>query len=478
MAEDAFQATFLVLARKAGSLRQAERLAQWLHGVAARTAAKARVEAVRRRAHERQAARTQAVDPVNDLVWRDLRQVLDEEVSRLPARYRVPFVLCYLEGKTNAEAARLLGCPRGTIATRLARARERLRSRLARRGLAAASGALAAALSQNTAQAAVPAALTCSTAEAVCRIAAGKAAAGLASAYAVALAKGVLNAMCTSHMKIGVSVFVAVAIGAAGVGLLAHQATAGAGKGGTAQPAAKEARITTKGSTTPGGTDLVQRIYVALREDRVWKSATGKLAIWTRRVEDRRLMDVLLKLGDDHGRIVAVAACREAELSADGRGVVLLVRMREGETMSEHKNGYFRENTWPISLAALEAVPRAKAHNDDTDVEQTLLLAFGDDCKEIREASIKLRYRSRRLALAANSYTIEADGRVKFTPCRLALANPGSDRSAPPAVTTISADEVHVTLDGPFRSLANMGRRKIVAIEPVGHIRIMFRPAK
>jgi len=85
LAEDAFQATFLVLARKAGSLRQPELLPQWLHGVAARTAAKTRVDAVRRRAHERQAARPLAMDPVNDLVWRDLRPMLDEEVSRLPA---------------------------------------------------------------------------------------------------------------------------------------------------------------------------------------------------------------------------------------------------------------------------------------------------------------------------------------------------------------------------------------------------------
>src|SRR5581483_5957548 len=125
-ADDAFQAVFMVLARKAPCLRQPQLLGNWLHGVALRTALKARAEALRRRVHERQAAAERpAADFPNDaIILQDLRAILDEEIDRLPTRYRLPVVLCYLQSMTNLEASRLLGCSRGTIATRLARARE------------------------------------------------------------------------------------------------------------------------------------------------------------------------------------------------------------------------------------------------------------------------------------------------------------------------------------------------------------------
>src|SRR5262249_47361443 len=132
-------------------------------GVAYRVAVRAKVGNTRRRLHERQASATvtgsMPSDPRDAAAWRDLGPVLDEEVQRLPAVYRTPFVLCYLEGKTNEEAAELLGCPKGTIVSRLARARERLRFRLTRRGLALSAGALAAALTEATASASSPAAL-------------------------------------------------------------------------------------------------------------------------------------------------------------------------------------------------------------------------------------------------------------------------------------------------------------------------------
>src|SRR5205823_3540528 len=124
-AEDAFQATFLLLARKAAALRQPDRLGPWLHGVAHRTALKAKAAGVRRRQRERPLDDLPAAGGGDDLLWRDLRPVLDDAIGRLPAKYRVPVVLCYLEGRTNAEAARALGCPTGTVATRLARARQR-----------------------------------------------------------------------------------------------------------------------------------------------------------------------------------------------------------------------------------------------------------------------------------------------------------------------------------------------------------------
>ena len=145
-AMDAFQATFLVLVRKGRSLWVRDSLGPWLHRVACRAAGRARSRGRRRRALERglaEAARRQAGGDDRD----DLAAAVHEELDRLPDRYRVPIVLCDLEGRTCEEAARHLGCPIGTIGSRLARGRERLRDRLARRGLAPAVGALVAVFS-------------------------------------------------------------------------------------------------------------------------------------------------------------------------------------------------------------------------------------------------------------------------------------------------------------------------------------------
>jgi RNA polymerase sigma factor (sigma-70 family) len=142
--EDAFQATFLILVRKAASIGQPELLSAWLHGVAYRVAVRARDNTARRRAYECQALAGSAPDPTQTVAWRELRPLLDEEVNRLPDKYRLPFILCYLDGKTNEEVARSLGCPTGTVLSRLSRARERLRRRLVQRGITLATGVFAA----------------------------------------------------------------------------------------------------------------------------------------------------------------------------------------------------------------------------------------------------------------------------------------------------------------------------------------------
>ena len=152
-AEDAFQATFLVLARKAGSIRNRRVLAGWLHEVAHRIAVKARVRVTRRRTLERQAM-AMAPAPIENqqqdetAAWNELRPVLHDEVGRLPEKYRLPVILCYLEGKTNEEVAELLQWPVGTVKGRLSRARDLLRSRLMRRGLVLSAGFLLTALSR------------------------------------------------------------------------------------------------------------------------------------------------------------------------------------------------------------------------------------------------------------------------------------------------------------------------------------------
>jgi RNA polymerase sigma factor (sigma-70 family) len=129
-AEDAFQATFLVLVRKARSIAQPELLGNWLYGVAYRIARKARARCARLAQQERPLAPMSPSDPVLEAAWRELHARLDEELQRLPAKYRAPLVLCYLEGLSNKEAANRLGWPVGSISYRLARGREMLKDRL------------------------------------------------------------------------------------------------------------------------------------------------------------------------------------------------------------------------------------------------------------------------------------------------------------------------------------------------------------
>jgi RNA polymerase sigma factor (sigma-70 family) len=154
-AEDVFQSTFLVLARKGGSIRNRRVLAGWLHEVAYRKAIKARGDAVRRRAQEREglAMLPPAIEQDNqeqEAAWNELRPVLHAEVNRLPDRYRIPVILSYLEGKTNEEVAQLLKWPVGTVKGRLSRARDLLRSRLLRRGLTLAAAFLVRSVSEET----------------------------------------------------------------------------------------------------------------------------------------------------------------------------------------------------------------------------------------------------------------------------------------------------------------------------------------
>ena len=220
-AEDAFQATFLVLALKANSLRKPELLANWLYGVAYRTALRAKSAAAKRQRRERQIVNMPASRP-EERSPDELKLLLDEELSRLPDKYRLPIVLCGLEGKTNEEAGRLLGCPRETVATRLARARERLRIRLTRRGLALSALVLAGELSPSLA-ASVPAPLAAATVQAGLVFSTGTTVAGV-SATVVSLTEGVLKSMFYAKLKLTLVALLTVALCGAGIGLYFSQA--------------------------------------------------------------------------------------------------------------------------------------------------------------------------------------------------------------------------------------------------------------
>jgi RNA polymerase sigma factor (sigma-70 family) len=195
-AEDAFQATFLVLAKKAGSVRWRGSVTSWLFEVACRTARKARGAAARRRALEGQVRAMRPSDPVPRPEPADAGEVI-EEFNRLPDHYRAPLLLCHVQGQTTEEAGRLLGCPAGTVKSRLARGRDLLRARLARRGVALPAGGLAVLVAQGAAPAAVPANLAETTVAAALRFAAG-APVGPAGA----LAEGVMRMVFLNRLNL------------------------------------------------------------------------------------------------------------------------------------------------------------------------------------------------------------------------------------------------------------------------------------
>jgi RNA polymerase sigma factor (sigma-70 family) len=220
-AEDVFQATFLVLACKAARVRKPESLSCWLHGVAYRLALKARAEANKRRIQERQIA--PLADSVEvDLSWREVRGLLDEELRRLPEKQRLPLVLCYLEGLTQDEAARRLGWSRGTLKRRLESGRERLRIRLTHRGVTLGASLFAAALTESTTKGAVSTALRIATVRAGMQFLTHETTA-LAATPAVLLAKGALQTMFMTKLKIASVVLLLLACAGFGASQLVQR---------------------------------------------------------------------------------------------------------------------------------------------------------------------------------------------------------------------------------------------------------------
>ncbi len=217
-AEDAFQATFLILARKADSIRKTASVGSWLHGVAKHTALKARAQSATRQKHEARVPLREASEP-DDLSWRELRQVLHEELRRLPERYRAPLLLCYLEGATQDAAAAQLNLAKSTLRERLERGRALLRTRLMRRGLGPAALLIAVAWPAAHGSSSVPVSLVVSTVKAATGFAAGSAAASVVSAKVAAITEGVLNAMFLTKLKIAslVLLVVAATLGAGGL---------------------------------------------------------------------------------------------------------------------------------------------------------------------------------------------------------------------------------------------------------------------
>jgi RNA polymerase sigma factor (sigma-70 family) len=226
-AEDAFQATFLVLIRKAASIASRELLANWLYRVAYQTAVKAGAVAVKRRRRETPVPELPEPETPPPDLGADLRPLLDQELSRLPNKYRVPILLCDLEGNSRKEAARQLGWPEGTLSGRLARARKMLAGRLARRGLALSAGTLVGLFAQQAASACVPASVAVSTIQAASSLVTGQTVAAAAISFKVAaLMEGVLKAMLMTKLKIAAVVVLVTGLIAVGGGMFSYQAAA------------------------------------------------------------------------------------------------------------------------------------------------------------------------------------------------------------------------------------------------------------
>jgi RNA polymerase sigma factor (sigma-70 family) len=235
-AEDAFQAVFCVLARKAESITKRAAVGAWLHGVAFRIARKARAGRGRQPVSQSDLPDIPAAESSPEWAWKELRPILDEEVNRLPAKYRQAFILCYLEGRTNEQAAAQLGCPLGTVLSRLARARERLRVRLTRRGVALSAGVLAAALGQHAAAAGVPAGLADTAVQVGLRYAARQAV-GAGVAW---LADWFLKTLPRARSVILLGLVSALVVVVVVVGLMWFR-SGSAGQGGALTPAARAA---------------------------------------------------------------------------------------------------------------------------------------------------------------------------------------------------------------------------------------------
>jgi RNA polymerase sigma factor (sigma-70 family) len=301
-AEDAFQATFIVLMRKASAIGRRELLANWLYGVAYRVARNARLKGSRRQAQCQYAEPRLLERPAQETVdssWQDVGPVLDEELNQLPEKYRAPVVLHYFEGKTVNETAQQLGWPVGTVQGRLPRARELLRRRLARRGLGVTLGAVGVLLSKTMAPAAVLPVVTTSTIQAVTLATAGKAAGGaVLSAQASTLANATLKGMLWAKLKfyaVTAAIATTVAAGAAYVVLkprdrdLVGHYTFNEGKAtrdasAVGNHGAWVGGVTATPGPKPGSTALAfdgATGYVKLNQDlNQWLGGTATLTFW------------------------------------------------------------------------------------------------------------------------------------------------------------------------------------------------------
>ena len=369
-AQDAVQTTFLVLVRKANSVVPRELVGNWLHAVARQTAIRMRSRNAKRWWREKQVA-TMPEPQATTLESSDDLEILDQELSRLPAKYRIAIVLCDLEGKTRKQAARQLGWPEGTLGTRLARGRTMLAKRIAKYGLLLSVEALAAVLSQNMASACLPPTLVSATVKAASLMAAGQTvAAGLISAKVVALTEGAVKGMLLTKLKTMVAVLVVVGVSTFGGGLLV-QRTAGT-------LAADEV---TQGATSAKGTKAAGESLEIGAQERKWVTLQGHYAPVHSVVFSPDGKTLASSSWDQTIRVWDVGSRREKALLKEQPNAVMSVAYSpDGKTLASASDGE-TIHLWDVTTRKEKA--SFVGHND-----RVMSVAYSPDGKMLASASM------------------------------------------------------------------------------------------
>jgi RNA polymerase sigma factor (sigma-70 family) len=276
-ADDVFQATFLVLARKASSLSWHDSIGNWLYGVAYRLARRARADMLRRQERERRAADLPRPEPRSQADWAEMSAVLDDEMQRLPQKCRAVLVACYLEGLTRDEAARQLGWSLRTLDRRLKRGRELLRNRLIRRGITLSAGLLSANLAESSLCAAVPGYLLATASRAAVAYAAAPSLAADVPAKAAVLADELIRGLAAAKVKLLMALLLAVTV-VAGVATVAYRGWSGESEQGPAPAVISPPQRPVQPKVEP----RVSRINTAIRCQAVRSSG------WARRASAKR----------------------------------------------------------------------------------------------------------------------------------------------------------------------------------------------
>jgi RNA polymerase sigma factor (sigma-70 family) len=376
-AEDAFQATFLVLFRKAASILKQELVVGWLYSVAYLTAMKARALLQKRARREKQVTTMPEPIAVAPDLWNDLQPLLDRELSRLGAEYRIPVILCDLEGKTRTDAARLLGLAEGTLSSRLSRARALLAKRLTVRGVTVSAGTLAVVLAQGATAASVPAALLAATVKATGALA-GKAMTGAASARATLLMERVMMALLLTKLKVGAALALMLAVfGVVAGGGLVPRSRAQQGESSPTEARAEKERrggdTDTKSSKEPWSKSLAELIKELKDKDRKVRENAAR-AIGRMGAKARPAVPALREAMEDHAisivaagalwRVdrVAFSAILKAEKGTEGRWAATLALQDIGTAAREVTPVLAaiardeRNSDRPHALAALVAI--------------------------------------------------------------------------------------------------------------------------
>jgi RNA polymerase sigma factor (sigma-70 family) len=362
-ADDAFQATFLVLAHRARSVRNNGSLGGWLYGVAYRTALKARAASATRKRHEARAGAGPRPEAVDELTWREAQWIIHQELARLPEKYRAPLVLCYLQGKQQDEAARVLGWPPGRLRSMLERARDLLRKRLLRRGLGPAAVLVASAGFGQAVAAAPPGPLLAGAARAAATWTAGRPEAGVVSAPVARLAEDVVRTMSTGKVTLAFGgLLVAAALG------LGVRDAADLAAGARARPRVVRASLPHGVPASPEGRANRTRLKAGpVRKVRVRVRASGS---WDQHTPDRAFdgaADTMWNAGDYAPQWI------EADLGSATRLDTLVLHMTQLPAGATTHEVWLSDEAIGADHARAKLVHTFHGHTDDN---QRLALRF------------------------------------------------------------------------------------------------------